>query len=58
MTSVVVKIVTLNQCGVVWNKVTVVAAMPLAVKKESCTFIRRVKRGSDIFRDSRSNLGI
>ena len=33
MTLVVVKIVTLNQCKVVWNKITVVAAMLLVIKK-------------------------
>ena len=54
----VVKIVTLNQCEVVWNDITVVAAMLLAVKKDSCRFNKRAERGSDIFRDSRSNLGI
>ena len=33
MTLVIVKIVTLNQCEVVWNDITVVAAMLLVVKK-------------------------
>ena len=33
MTLVVLKIVTLNQCGVIWNEITVVAAMLLVVKK-------------------------
>ena len=32
MTLVVVKIVTLNQCGVIWNKITEVAAMLLVIK--------------------------
>ena len=33
MTLVIVKIVTLNKCGVIWYKITVVAAMLLVVKK-------------------------
>ena len=53
MTLVIVKIITLNQCRVIWNKITVVA-----VKKETCKFIRRVEQGLDTFRDSRSNLQI
>ena len=36
MTLVVVKIVTLNQCGVIWNKITVVAAMLLSDKNGKC----------------------
>ena len=35
MTLVVVKIVTLNQGEVVWNEITVVAAMLLVVKKKN-----------------------
>ena len=31
----VVKIVTLNQCGMILNKITVVAAMLLVIKKEN-----------------------
>ena len=58
MTLVVVKMVTLNQCKVVRNKITVVAATLLITKKRSCRFIRKVERGSDIFRDSRSNLKV
>ena len=27
-------------------------------KKESCRFIRRIERGSDIFKNSRFNLGL
>ena len=54
MTLVIVKIITLKQYGVIWNKITVVVVV---VKKETCRFIRRVKR-SDIFKDSRSNLEI
>ena len=34
MTSVVAMIVTLNQGGVIWNKITVVAAILLCGKKE------------------------
>ena len=34
MILVVVKIVTLNQCGVIWNKITEVAAMLLVIKKK------------------------
>ena len=33
MTLAVVKTVTLNECGVVWYKITGVAAMLLVVKK-------------------------
>ena len=33
MTLVVVKVTALNQCGVVWNEITVVTAMLLEVKK-------------------------
>ena len=59
MTLMVVRIVTLNQYGVIWKKIIVVAAMLLGVKKiESCRFIRRAERESDIFRDSRSNLEV
>ena len=35
-----------------------IAAMLLVIRKKICTFIRRVKRGSDIFRSYYSNLGI
>ena len=35
MTSVVVKITTFNQCGMIWNKITVVAVMLLALKKKN-----------------------
>ena len=58
MAVVVIKIIILNQCEVVWNKITVVAAMLVVVKRELCRFIERVERGSDIFTDSRPNLGI
>ena len=34
MTLVVVAKATLNQCGVIWNKITVEAAILLLVKKE------------------------
>ena len=33
MSLVVVKIITLNQCGVMWKKIAVVAAMLLLIKK-------------------------
>ena len=58
MTLVVVNIVTWNQCNVMWNKFTAVAAMLLMVKRETCRFIRRVERRSATFRDFKSNLGI
>ena len=58
MTLVVVKIVILNQCEVIWNKITLVAAMLPVVKRKSCRFINRAKRGSDIARDYGFNLGI
>ena len=55
MTLVVIKIVILNQCKVIWNMIKVVAEILLVVKREACRFIRRMKRGPDILRDSRSN---
>ena len=39
MTSVTVKIVTLNQCEVIWNRIAVVAAMLLVIKKETYRFV-------------------
>ena len=42
----VVKIVILNQCRTVWNKITVVAAMLLVVL---CRFIMRVEKQSKFF---------
>ena len=50
MTLVVIKTIILNQCGVIWNKITVAAAKLLVVKKESCRFIRKVERGLDILK--------
>ena len=35
MTLVVVAKATLNQCGVIWNKITAVTAIVLLVKKEN-----------------------
>ena len=58
MTLVVVEIVTLNQCGVIWSKITVVAAMMLVIKKGNRVGLLKIGTGSDIFRYSRSNLGI
>ena len=34
MTSVGVKTVNLNQCVMIWNKITLVSVMLLAIKKE------------------------
>ena len=36
MTLLVVKIVTLNQSEVIWNKITEVAAILVVVKRKSC----------------------
>ena len=58
MTLMVVKILTLNQCVVIWNKITVVAVMLLVIKKETCKFITRMESKSDIFKDFSFNLGI
>ena len=30
----VIKMVTLNQCGAIWDKITIVAAILLVLKKE------------------------
>ena len=43
MSLVAAKIVSLNHCRVVCNKITVVAAMLIATKKESCRFIKRAE---------------
>ena len=48
MTLVVVKIVNLNQSGVIWNKITVVQQCCEKLKRKLCRFIRRVKRDLDI----------
>ena len=58
MTLVTIKMVTLNQCRVIWNKITAVTAMPLVKKKKRVNLLEGMKRGSDIFKDSTSNLGI
>ena len=50
----VVKIVTLNQCQVVW--ITVLVSMLLVVKKNPIDLLEGWR--SYIFRDSRFNLGI
>ena len=46
MTLVVVKTVTLNQCRVVWNEITVVESDGACNKKENCVdLLRRQKEG-------------
>ena len=57
MTLVIVKIVTLKQCGVIWNKITVVADAASDKKENRVDLLyRRVKGKSGIFRECRSKL--
>ena len=58
MTLVVIKLVIFNQCQVIWNKITVVAAMLVAIKKGKRVDLLGGWKAGIFFRDFKSNLEI
>ena len=58
ITSMVIKLIVLKQCCIIWNKISLVSAKLFVIKWESCRFILRVGKESDILRDFGSNQGI